>query len=160
MAGPNSNETNPGLFPLDSWVVVDSTLLVNPQSSWTGLDPDFDEKPPGNYFLHSGSDHPDFRRHCLIFWSQVLPHILVPGTASYPGPRYCLIFRSQGLLHFLVPSTASYLVPGTASFSGPRYCLMQGPKNLNKKRGPNWTRHNDFNLKLGPNESNHDFAQS
>ena len=62
-------------------VVVDSALLVDPQSSWTGLDPDSDEKNPGFYFLNSGSDHPDFRRHCLIFWSQVLPHTLVPDPA-------------------------------------------------------------------------------
>ena len=78
-------------------VVVDSALLVDPQSSWTGLDPDSDGKKTGFYFLNSGSDHPDFRRHCLIPWSQVLPHTLVPGTASYPGPKYCLIFWSQVL---------------------------------------------------------------
>ena len=27
--------------------------------------------------------------------SQVLPHTLVPGTASYPGPRYCLGKKSR-----------------------------------------------------------------
>ena len=90
-------------------------------------------------------------RYCLIFWSQVLPHTLVPSTASvphtlvpgpasYPGPRYCLIPWSQVLPHTLVPVPASYpgpryclipwsqvlphfLVPRTASFSGPRDCL-------------------------------------
>ena len=105
---------------------MDSALLVDPQSSWTGLDPDSDEKNPGSYFLNSGSDHPDFRRHCLIFWSQVLPHTLVPGGAS---------------------------------FSGPRYCLVQGPKEIRKKIDPNWTGNGPFDLKLGPNESNRNFAQ-
>ena len=44
--------------------------------------------------------------YCLIFWSQVLLHFLVPGTASYPGPRYCLIPWSQVLPHTLVPKTS------------------------------------------------------
>ena len=140
-------------------VVVDSTLLMDPQSSWTGLDPDFDEKNPGLHFLNSGSDHPDFRRYCLIFWFQVLPHILVPGTASCIGPRYCLIPWSQVLSHTLVP--------GTASYPGPRYCLipwsqvllMEGPKNKKRKLGPNWTGNGHFGLKLGPNEPNRNFAQ-
>ena len=43
-------------------------------------------------------------------------HELVPGTASYSGPKDCLIVWSQGLLHTLVP--------GTASYPGPMYCLI------------------------------------
>ena len=31
-------------------VVVDSALLVKPESSWTGLDPDSDENNPGVIF--------------------------------------------------------------------------------------------------------------
>ena len=57
-------------------------------------------------------------RYCLIPWSQVLPHSLVPGTASYSVPRCCLILWSQVLPLFLVPDTAS--------FSDPRYCLILG----------------------------------
>ena len=52
-------------------------------------------------------------RCCLIPWSQVLPHTLVPSTASYPGPRHCLIPWSQVLPHTLVPGTASYSGPKT-----------------------------------------------
>ena len=60
---------------------------------------------------------------------------MLPGTASYPGPKYCLIPWSQVLPHTLVPRTASY--------PGPKYCLipwsqvlpMQGPKIPKKKNG-------------------------
>ena len=79
--------------------------------------------------------------------SQVLPHTLVPGTASYSGPRYCLIPWSQVLPHTLVPGTASYpgprdrlipwsqgpphtLVPGTASYPGPRDCFIPWSQGL------------------------------
>ena len=30
-------------------------------------------------------------RHCLISWSQVLLHFLVPGTASFSGPKSCFM---------------------------------------------------------------------
>ena len=95
--------------------------------------------------------------------SQVLPHTLVPGTASYPGPRDCFIPWSQGLLHTLVRGTASYpgprdclipwsqgllptLVPSTASYPGPKYCLIPwsqvlpllvpGPAHAGSKKSP------------------------
>ena len=36
-------------------------------------------------------------RYCFIFWSQVLPHFLVPDTASFSGPRWtlCRVQKSQ-----------------------------------------------------------------
>ena len=68
-------------------------------------------------------------RYCLIPWSQVLPHTQVPGAASYPGPRYCLIPWSQVLPHTLVPCTASY--------SGPKNIKIAWAHNLTHMRAQN-----------------------
>ena len=76
------------------------------------------------------------------------PHTLVPGTASYPGPKYCFIPWSQILPHFLIPNTAS--------FSGPRWTLCRvpggpyvGSKNLKFQNGPKWAPIN-FRVHMEP----------
>ena len=73
-----------------------------------------------------------------------LPHFLVPGTASYPGPRYCLIPWSQVLPHTLIPSTAQvlphFLVPG-----GP----YVGSKKSKFQNGSIWAPM-DFRVHMDP----------
>ena len=72
-----------------------------------------------------------------MYGSQVLPHTLVPGTstASYPGPRSCLIFWSQVLSHTLVLGTASYPGPRYCLIPWSQVLPMQGPKIQKKKKG-------------------------
>ena len=96
-------------------------------------------------WTHTG---PSLDPHRVQFWT---PTVSKVRPASFPGPRYCLIPWSQGLPHTLVP--------GTASYPGPRYCPCRVQKNKKRKMGPNWTGNGPFGLKLGPNESNRNFAQ-
>ena len=141
---------------------MDSELLVDPLSSWTGPNPDSNEKNPGFYSLNSGSGHPDFRRVLgqPCGWSR-LSTMQGPGQTPcrvqiepHAGSRLSTIQGpSQDPCRVQIePPCRVQIEPHAGSRLGP----MQGPKS---EIDVKWTPDDHFGMKLGPNDSNRSNGQ-